>query len=92
MWKASKDYCLILVDGTWGDWVEDACTATCGDAQFTKTRECSEPMFGGQECDRLDTSKTTPEDRAEMLELPCEDNQPCVGKYFVILVTLTIPQ
>eukprot|EP00058_Branchiostoma_floridae_P016888 XP_002602376.1 hypothetical protein BRAFLDRAFT_97997 [Branchiostoma floridae] len=40
------------VDGGWSDWVNDACSVTCGGGTLTRSRSCDSPApaNGGDEC------------------------------------------
>ncbi|XP_078693765.1 uncharacterized protein LOC144923270 [Branchiostoma floridae x Branchiostoma belcheri] len=55
------------VDGGWSDWVDGACSVTCGDGVMTQTRTCTNPApaNGGAQCTREDRTKGLDEDRTE---------------------------
>jgi len=58
---------MAAVDGGWSEWsVWDECSATCGQGQRSRTRECNNPTpaYGGRMCDGdsrdLDTCNVRP--------------------------------
>ena len=62
---------LFLVDGKWGLWSPwTSCSATCGAAKRSRTRECDHPpaAHGGKTCEG-------PEKQEEYCKL-----QPCLGR------------
>ena len=63
---------FYVVDGKWGVWSPwTACSATCGAAKRSRTRECDHPpaAHGGKTCEG-------PEKQEEYCKL-----QPCLGQY-----------
>ena len=51
-------FCYILVDGSWGEWINDqACSKTCG-ASNTQSRLCNNPApdNGGALCNTTDNT------------------------------------
>lgn len=51
--KAEMTQSVFVVNGGWAMWSSmSACSAACGKAQMTRTRECSnpKPAYGGIRC------------------------------------------
>ncbi|XP_078694633.1 uncharacterized protein LOC144923712 isoform X2 [Branchiostoma floridae x Branchiostoma belcheri] len=55
------------IDGGWSDWVDGACSVTCGEGEMTQTRTCTnpEPANGGAQCTRGNGTTGLTEDRTE---------------------------
>ena len=66
--------CLFSVDGKWGHWSPwTSCSATCGAAKRSRTRECDHPpaAHGGKTCEG-------PEKQEEYCKL-----EPCMSKFSI---------
>ena len=82
---------IVSVPGVWGNWAIDvACNAGC-ESQGVQgdKRMCSAPQNGGEECTRSDSTKTTPENRLESRESPCENTTPCPGRNTIFYLSQT---
>ena len=74
-----KNYYYLLVDGEWSQWTGfSGCTESCGETlNKTRTRNCTEPQFGGEECLLNDTTRGM----YEVDSITC-GLDPCPGKLF----------
>ena len=72
-----------LVHGVWGPWKEEVvCNALCQDLGVqTEVRTCSYPLHQGDECTRIDQTKTTLDNRLEVREIQCENTELCPGLF-----------
>ncbi|XP_035659771.1 hemicentin-1-like [Branchiostoma floridae] len=77
------------VDGGWSDWVDGACSVTCGGGMYTRTRDCNNPApaNGGAECTLEDGTMTAEGDRTETVESGCNEDACPTGEVPTVLPT-----
>ena len=58
--------CNIPKHGVWGAWSDwSSKTVRCGSGTITRSRTCSEPLYGGNECTKTNNTLTSVGDRVE---------------------------
>jgi hypothetical protein len=70
-----QNFCIGLVNGQWGDWINSSCSVTCGSGKMTSTRSCDSPLpaYGGSSCTGVS---------AEIVACKFDD---CIGKCVIYL-------